>query len=111
MKNRALKIVFAVLFFIFIFIAVNVTRQAFVFKAHKDYFKQPVEQQKVQEWMTFRLIERRYNIKSEAVLHKALAFPEFKSPISEYCLKEKLDCNKLIIDLENYRGLNSNKGP
>ncbi|HBB02193.1 MAG: hypothetical protein US89_C0002G0037 [Candidatus Peregrinibacteria bacterium GW2011_GWF2_38_29] len=111
MKNRTLKIIFAVLLCVFIFIAANVARQAWAFRVHKDYFKQPIEQQKIQEWMTFRLIERRYNVKSEAVLHKTLSFPEFKSPISNYCVKEKLDCNKLIIDLENYRGLNSNKVP
>jgi len=104
-KDRTFKIVFAVLLVIFICVTVVVVRQAWIFKTHRDYFKQPLENQKIQDWMTFRVIEKYYHINLQEVLHKTVPFSELRIPIAGYCAKEKVDCSKIVSDLENYKEL------
>lgn len=107
LRRNILKIVFAFLLVIFLVIVWAVLWQALIFKSHRDYFKQPLKDQQIQEWMTFRLVERYYHIDLQSVLHQTLPFSELKNPISAYCAKERLDCSKVAADLENYKELHS----
>lgn len=109
MKKKTLKIIFIVLVVVFFMVAAKFIQQSFVFKKHRDYFKQPVEQQYIQDWMTFRTIKIRYDVDPEVALNTTLSFSDYKNQISTYCKKKKIDCSKVIFDLEKYKELNSNK--
>jgi|WetSurMetagenome_2_1015567.scaffolds.fasta_scaffold05285_3 hypothetical protein len=102
-KKNNYKIIFAVGMSVFLVIAGLVIWQAIIFNSHRKYFKQPLADQQIQEWMTFRVIEKYYNINLENVLHKPLPFSQMKMKVSDYCAKEKLDCNKFVTELETYK--------
>jgi hypothetical protein len=106
--STAWKIVFGVLLVIFVFLVVLFTSEFLTVKSHRDYFKQPIAQQTVQQWMTFRSVQNHYHVNVDGVLHKTLSFSDMVKPISGYCIRENLDCNQLVSTLEADKELNFN---
>ena len=68
------------------------------FKENKNYFKANPDL-KIEDWMNPMTILRHFNI-SETDLFTALALPKtetnLRTPLSEICKKQKVDCNELI---------------
>lgn len=100
-SKKTLIIAFSVFLIVFLVVVFNIVRQVRTFRGHRDYFRQPIETQKIQDWMTFRFIENHYHVDVESVLHVKIPFTDLKNPISKYCTRKHLDCEKLISDFEN----------
>lgn len=68
------------------------------FKENKNYFKNNPDL-KVEDWMNPMTILRHFNI-SEEELFATLTIPNteanFRTPLSETCRKQAIDCNELI---------------
>lgn len=93
-------LIFLALIFIFSYLAYS---QYHVLRTHGAYFRQG--NNTIQPWMTIRSVERHFNISSE-IVNKEL---KIKSNLTYYnpntiqsiCIKNKLNCTKVVEDLNN----------
>jgi hypothetical protein len=71
------------------------------FRQNKNYFKLNPEY-KVQEWMNPQTILRHFNITEEQlfeILGVSNSETNFRTPLRDLCLKQKIDCDKVIEDV------------
>ena len=95
---------------LFIFVLILVLIGVFSFKtynkytnwnSHKDYFKQDKSKIKVEDWMSIRLIESKFNIDFENKSGVELNFYEKKDSIETICIEKKLDCEEIIKNINS----------
>ena len=105
-KDKVLLVVFMFLLAVFAYVLFNMFSHIQTFRQHRIYFQLPFGQQHIQEWMTINSIERHYHVDVAAVLHKELTLTDLKKTLSAYCSSTKIDCKKLVTDLENAKSIN-----
>lgn len=67
-----LRIIFIVLLILLIFFVFHFTKKVKRFDESNEYFRQPIESQKVELWMTPHQIKRVYRIDIEQILGKKI---------------------------------------
>lgn len=101
-SNRVfLVMVFVILLIMFAYVFFRMINNFQSFRQHRNYFQLPLPQQHIQQWMTINSIERHYHLDVGAILKKPLTFSELKESLATYCTATKLDCEKVIVELEN----------
>lgn len=80
--------------------SVNSFRKYQVWSEHKAYFEQPIEERKIQTWMTPNFINRYYNIDLHSALGFTPGFKEQRNSLDEMCEKHQLDCSTLVDKLD-----------
>ncbi len=77
------------------------------FKNHRAYFRQPGPNQKIEAWMPLGFISKRYDIKKENLV-KELNLSDFllneRLTLDQICAKNKLNCTKVLEDLNSMAG-------
>lgn len=101
MKKKILIILFVLLLFTFWVVFYKFTTNVHNFREHREYFKKPFQEQKIEDWMPLNYIERRYKIDMEKTLWVKLSFTDMTKTLKQYCTKKKLKCEDLIITLES----------
>lgn len=99
-----LRIIFIVLLILLIFFVFHFTKKVKRFDESNEYFRQPIESQKVELWMTPHQIKRVYRIDIEQILGKKIWPFSMERPLSDYCSANKvLDCPSLLNKLNNIK--------
>ena len=80
--------------------SVNGFQKYQVWSEHKAFFEQPIEERKIQTWMTPNFIKRHYKVDVRSVLGFTPGFREQRNSLDEMCLKHQLDCSTLVDKLD-----------
>ncbi len=67
-----------------------------IWNLHKDYFKENSSNQKIEDWMSLRLIEKKFHIDSKEILNLSLSFYEKRKSLEAICIENDLDCIEII---------------
>jgi len=67
MKKKILTILFIIISLLLLIVTYNFVAHIIVFKSHTEYFKKPIEEQVIMDWMSINYIERTYNIDLEEI--------------------------------------------
>ena len=70
-----------------------------IWNLHKDYFKEDKSKQKIEDWMSIRLIENKFNINLEEKLNLDLSFYEKRKSLGVVCIEKRLECKEIIKEL------------
>ncbi len=100
---KILKIISIILVFILVFLWYILINKIRNFETYHRYFSQDIKNQKIENWMTINQIERIYHIDLSKVIWEDIWFFSKKESINKYCTKEKIDCNKLILELNKIK--------
>lgn len=103
MRKKILIVLFIITSILLIFIGYNFTNKVTNFNKHKEYFNKPITEQNIQDWMPINYIERRYLIDFEKAVWKSISLWNMNITLKEYCKKNKINCDELIISLEKYK--------
>lgn len=103
MKKKILIILFIIISILLVFIGYKFTKNIAEFRSHREYFKKPLEEQKIEDWMSLNYIKKRYLIDIERIVWNDVSVWDMNITIKEYCKKNKINCNELIISLEKYK--------
>ena len=109
MKKRTviiLKVVFVILLALFAAFVVFFAEELLKFRSHRDYLKEPIAQQQVQPWMSFKYVQSRFQVNVEVIIQKKLLLPDMAKPIESYCNSQHLDCVQLVSELEAAKEIN-----
>lgn len=106
LHKPAVKILFICLLILFALFAIKLFWEIKSASLHRSYLKLPITEQKVEDWMTFNFLERRYNIEVEKILGKDLSLREGRMRLKTYCVKEKVDCDSLVKEFEKAKNNN-----
>ena len=106
MKNKKLIPIFVIVSILFSFMAYNFAYKVINFNEHRKYFEQPIEEQVVKAWMTLSFLKREYSIDIEEVFTEKLYFWKTGITIKEYCDKYEIDCEELLITIEELKNGN-----
>lgn len=73
------------------------------FDKHKSYFQKPLEEQKIEQWMTIQYIKQNFEIDrkefKKITKNKNLKLKDLKISLGKYCENEKLNCDTLTAEL------------
>jgi len=72
------------------------------FHRYTTYFRQPLDHQQIEEWMTFRQIDRIYHI-PPSLIFTGSERRDIRSTIREYCDSEKIVCTDFISRLNQLK--------
>lgn len=106
MKRKKLIPLFIILMIIFTFVSYNFINKIITFNEHRKYFEQPIEDQVVKSWMSLNFLQREYSMNIEEIFPEKLNFWEKDITIKQYCDKYEVNCEELIIKLENIKNGN-----
>lgn len=106
MRKKELIILFVIISITFIFISYDFINNVIIFKKHREYLKKPIENQKIEDWMTLNYLKRHYYMDLNKAFWKNIYLWEMSNTIKEYCKENKINCDKLIISLEKYKNGN-----
>jgi len=67
--------------------------------SHKDYFKQDNSNQKIEDWMTIRQIEKKFDPDIHKYLNTTISLLEQKKTLKIFCIERNFNCTKLIKEL------------
>ncbi len=100
-KKKVLTVLFILTILALIFFSYKFISNIIIFKDHRDYFNQPFNKQQIQSWMSINYIENKYNIDLEGEFWNNIWIWTRNKTLNDYCTKYKVDCNELLITLNN----------
>lgn len=100
---KLLKIISVLLIISLIILGYILVNKVKKFEEYHKYFSQPIKSQSIETWMNFNQIDRVYHIDIKKVLWKDIWIFEMREPISDYCKKEKINCDALILELNKIK--------
>jgi len=103
MKKNILLIIFIITLFLLVFISYNIFNNITNFKTHREYLKKPVEQQQIMDWMTLNYLRKHYPTSFSKIFWNNVLLLDMKKTLKQYCEKNKLNCDELIVLLEKYK--------
>lgn len=103
MKKKILMVIFIVTSILLIFISYNFIYSVSEFKKHREYIKQPLEEQVIQDWMTVNYLKHQYDIDIEELFWVDIYLWKMNMSLKEFCDINNADCEKIIIYLETLR--------
>jgi len=98
-KNKKLFLLIITLILILGLISIfsiKIYNKYYNWNLHKDYFKQDKSKQEIENWMSIRIIENKFNINFENKLNLNLSFYDKSKTLSTICTEKKLDCKEII---------------
>ena len=108
-KHLKLILILAVIVCLFSLISFKVNKISYnkhLLSKHSDYFDLDEDEREIVDWMSLRYIKTNFNFNKEFDLDESLnvtnlKFKDYKMSMEEFCFVKKLDCNKVIYDLNN----------
>jgi hypothetical protein len=68
MKKKILIILFIIISILLAFIGYKFTKNIAEFRSHREYFKKPIEEQNIKDWMSLNYIKNHYLIDIEKII-------------------------------------------
>jgi len=95
-KLIILILLFLILLGLFLMFSIKIYHNSVIWNEHKDYFKLDETNQKIENWMSIRIIEKKFKINAEKELGLNLTFYEKRLSLLEICEKYNLDSKKIL---------------
>ncbi|MDD3144583.1 MAG: hypothetical protein PHV23_00570 [Candidatus Gracilibacteria bacterium] len=100
MRKKILITSFIITSILFLFISFRFYNNLSNFNEHRSYIKMPINDQKIQEWMTLNYLNKNFGIDLGTILGRKINLLDSKNTLKDYCEKNKLNCDELIILLQ-----------
>ena len=106
MKKKILSVLFIVISLLLLVISYNFVAHIVIFNDHREYFKKPIEEQVIKDWMSLNYIEKTYWIDFEEMFWNNIWIWSRNKDLADYCNKYELNCADFILTLEQYKNGN-----
>lgn len=100
MRKKILITSFIITSILLLFIGFRFYDNLSNFNEHRTYIKMPIAEQKIQEWMALNYLKKNFWIDLWTILWRKINLLDSKNTLKDYCDKNKLDCDELIILLQ-----------